>query len=56
MWEIERMTGKKFTPDRSYPGALSGRFFISRESHFTWDDVKLIQRAQLPFRASLVGK
>ena len=54
MWEVERITGKKFTPDRSYPGALGGRFFISRETYFTWDDIKLIKREHPPFRVRLV--
>lgn len=54
MWEIERITGKKFTPDRAYPGALSGKFFISRENYFTLNDVRLIKREHLPFKVKLI--
>ena len=52
-WEVQKITGKAFTPDKSYPGA-NGKFFVSQESYFTFEDVKKIQRARAPFRAVLL--
>ncbi len=52
-WEVQKITGKIFTPDKSYPGA-NGRFFVSQERHFTFEDVKKLRRAGMPFRVHLL--
>ncbi len=56
VWEVERITGKKFTPDRSYPGTLSGGHMVSQENYFTLSDVRRLRNAHLPFRVRLVDK
>ncbi len=55
IWEVERITSKKFTPDKFYL-APKGDCFISQEKHFVSNDIKKILKVGVPFGVKLLKK